>query len=235
MTPAPAAEPIGRLRQPLSGQPLRQRCASSLRGAPVVTTRPKPRPASDCRALAQVTDPSDGLPAAAGNPGKPFAMHPPQAGHAARGAQRSDRPGATRRTRGAATAAECSTDEPTRCSERHRGQGRAGQASDDEVGTRAGVVFRVRISSRFAQAIGTDRNTDLKERHQREGSAGPGRPARHRRARRPARPRRSPLGVIARPGLPGAGATFAKLGSGPCRSGPTAASCVFWGVFPGVF
>jgi hypothetical protein len=79
-TPAPAAEPIGRLRQPLSGQPLRQRCASSLRGAPVVTTRPKPRPASDCGVQAQVTDPSDGLLAAAGNPGKPFAMHPPQAG-----------------------------------------------------------------------------------------------------------------------------------------------------------
>jgi hypothetical protein len=80
-TPAPAADPIGRLRQPLSGQPLCQRCASSLRGAPVVTTRPKPRPASDCGEQAQVTDPSDGLPAAAGNPGKLFLMTPPQAGY----------------------------------------------------------------------------------------------------------------------------------------------------------
>lgn len=192
-TPAPAAEPIGRLRQPLSSQPLRQRCASSLRGAPVVTTRPKPRPASDCGVQAQVTDPSDGLPSAAGNPGKPSAMHPPKAGCVDPApTQRSDRPGATRRSRGAACAAEGSTDEPTRHSERHRGQGRAGQASDEEVGTRAGVVSRVRISSRFAQAIGTDRNTDLTERHQREGSAGPGRTARHRRARRLARPRRSP-------------------------------------------
>jgi hypothetical protein len=60
-TPAPAAEPIGRLRQPLSGQPLCQRCASSLRGAPVVTTRASPRPASDCGVQAQVTDPSDGV------------------------------------------------------------------------------------------------------------------------------------------------------------------------------
>ncbi|MFN8995655.1 MAG: hypothetical protein ACK5X3_18585, partial [Pseudomonadota bacterium] len=49
-------------------------CASSLRAAPVVTTRRKPRPASDCRVQAQVTDPSDGLPAAAGIPGKPFLM-----------------------------------------------------------------------------------------------------------------------------------------------------------------
>jgi hypothetical protein len=60
-TPAPAAEPIGSLRQPLSGQPLCQRCASSLRGAPVVTTRASPRPASDCGVQAQVTDPSDGV------------------------------------------------------------------------------------------------------------------------------------------------------------------------------
>jgi hypothetical protein len=79
-TPAPAAEPIGRLRQPLSGQPLRQRCAPSLRAAPVVTARLKLRPASDCRVQAQVTDPSDGLPAAAGIPGKPFLMTSPQAG-----------------------------------------------------------------------------------------------------------------------------------------------------------
>ena len=80
-TPAPAADPIGRLRQPLSGQLLRHRCASSLRGAPVVTTRESPRPASDCGEQAQVTDPSDGLPAAAGNPGKLFLMTPPQAGY----------------------------------------------------------------------------------------------------------------------------------------------------------
>jgi hypothetical protein len=59
---------------------LRQRCASSLGGAPVVTTRRKPRPASDCGVQAQVTDPRDGLPAAAGIPGQSFSMTPPQAG-----------------------------------------------------------------------------------------------------------------------------------------------------------
>ncbi len=59
---------------------LRQRCASSLRGAPVVTTPRKPQPASDCGAQAQVTDPRDGLPAAAGIPGQSFSMTPPQAG-----------------------------------------------------------------------------------------------------------------------------------------------------------
>ncbi|MFM7256046.1 MAG: hypothetical protein ACKO3C_10475, partial [Betaproteobacteria bacterium] len=36
----------------------------------------------------------------------------------------------------------------------------------EEVGTKAGVVTRVRNGFRFAQAIGTDRNTDLNERHQ---------------------------------------------------------------------
>ena len=59
---------------------LRQRCASSLRGAPVVTTPRKPHPASDCGAQAQVTGPRDGLPAAAGIPGQSFSMTPPQAG-----------------------------------------------------------------------------------------------------------------------------------------------------------
>jgi hypothetical protein len=60
------------------------RCASDARrhyeAAPVVTTRRKPRPSSDCGVQAQVTDPSDGLPAAAGSPGQPFLMTPPQAG-----------------------------------------------------------------------------------------------------------------------------------------------------------
>jgi hypothetical protein len=199
---------------------LRQRCASSLRGTPVVTTRPKPRPASDCGAQAQVTDPSDGLPSAADNPGKPFAMHPPQAGCVDFApTQRSDRPGATRRTRGAASAAEGSADEPTRHSERHRGQGRAGQVSDEEVGTRAGVVSRVRISSRFAQANGTDRNTDLKERHQREGSAGPGRTARHRRARRMARPRRSPRACSRAPVCPWRERPPQSSGRAPAEAG----------------
>ena len=59
---------------------LRQRCASSLRGAPVVTTPRKPHQASDCGVQAQVTDPRDGLPAAAGIPGQSFSMTPPQAG-----------------------------------------------------------------------------------------------------------------------------------------------------------
>jgi hypothetical protein len=59
---------------------LRQRCASSLRGAPVVTTPRKPHQASDCGVQAQVTDPRDGLPAAAGIPGRSFSMTPPQAG-----------------------------------------------------------------------------------------------------------------------------------------------------------
>jgi hypothetical protein len=78
------------LRQPPSpsagcGNPsAARRCASDARrhygAAPVVTTRRKPRPASDCRAQAQVTDPSDGLPAAAGIPGTLFLMTPPQAG-----------------------------------------------------------------------------------------------------------------------------------------------------------
>ena len=78
------------LRQPPSrsagcGNPsAARRCASDARrhyeAAPVVTTRPKPRPASDCRVQAQVTDPSDGLPAAAGIPGELFLMTPPQAG-----------------------------------------------------------------------------------------------------------------------------------------------------------
>ena len=45
---------------------LRQRFASSLRGAPVVTTPRKPHQASDCGVQAQVTDPRDGLTAAAG-------------------------------------------------------------------------------------------------------------------------------------------------------------------------
>ena len=59
---------------------LRQRCASSLRGAPVVTTPRKPHQASDCGVQAQVTDPRDGLPAAAGISGQSFSMTPPQAG-----------------------------------------------------------------------------------------------------------------------------------------------------------
>ena len=60
---------------------LRQRFASSLRGAPVVTTPRKPHPASDCGAQAQVTDPRDGLTAAAGLSGQSFSMTPPQAGY----------------------------------------------------------------------------------------------------------------------------------------------------------
>lgn len=60
---------------------LRQRCASSLRGAPVVTTPRKPHQASDCGVQAHVTDPRDGLPAAAGISGQSFSMTPPQAGY----------------------------------------------------------------------------------------------------------------------------------------------------------
>ena len=85
-------------------------------------------------------------------------------------AQRSDRPGATLRAPGRRSRGRGSIGGPTRHSERHRGQGRAGQARKEEVGTRAGVVSRVRSGSRFAQAIGTDRNTYLNERHQRGGA-----------------------------------------------------------------
>jgi len=110
---------------------------------------------------AQVTDPSDGLPAAAGIPDWLVLLTPPQAGFVMQApnglidlAQPPRAPGRRSRGRG-------SIGGPTRRSERHRGQGRAGQARKEEVGTRAGVVSRVRISSRFAQAIGTDRNTYL--------------------------------------------------------------------------
>ena len=157
----PATEPIGRLRQPLSGPPLRQRYASSLRAAPVVTTRRKPRPASDCGVQAQVTDPSDGRPRRSRHPRLAVPADPATSGIRRASAQRSDRPGATPRTPGRRSRGRGSIGGPTRHSERHRGQGRAGRARKEEVGTRAGVVSRVRISSRFAQAIGTDRNTDL--------------------------------------------------------------------------
>lgn len=134
-TPAPAAEPIGRLRQPLSGQPLRQQCASSLRGAPVVTTRESQRPASDCGPQAQVTDPSDGLPAAAGNPGKLFLMTPPQAGYVRRAPDglidlaQPDEPAGLRAQQRVQPMSRLATASVI------GGQGRAGQASKQDFGT----------------------------------------------------------------------------------------------------
>jgi len=176
-TPAPAADPIGRLRQPLSGQPLRHRCASSLRGAPVVTTRASPRPASDCGVQAQVTDPSDGVPAAAGNPGKLFLMTPPQAGLVLQAPSglidlaQPDEPAGLRpqqRVQPMADSPQRATSGPRPC--------RAGQQAG--LRHKPGVVPRVPRCSRCALALGTDRNTHLNERHPRQ-HADPSRSQEH--------------------------------------------------------
>ena len=121
------------------------------RWQPVVTTRPKPQPARLSGVLAQVTTPSDGLPAVV-KTDRATRPAPP----APRGPRATPRPSAHPRALGE----RLDSMDRVRTATAIEGQCRVPWRPAAKQRHEAGVVSRVPRGSRIAEAVGTDRYTD---------------------------------------------------------------------------